>query len=215
MEKSAKGIKKIVKALPPAMGSLAEQLKNSAVFLNEFAHAPRQVGSLFPSSRCLTAELVRSVPGGGPGLVVDLGAGTGVVTASLLRAGYPASKIVAVECSSSMARRLRALFPKVLVLEEDACRFNSLLEEMNPAYDLRAVVSSLPFHAMPKSRSLPVLREINTALAGHGGCLVQYTYAFWLRYTLRRYALTPCSRRIVARNLPPAVVEVYTASGKA
>jgi 23S rRNA (adenine-N6)-dimethyltransferase len=83
----------------------------------------------------VAAELVRDAAVGPDDLVVDLGAGSGRLTAELARA---ARHVVAVELDSRLAGRLRGRWPNVEVVEADARRVEL------PRQSFR-VVANLPF----------------------------------------------------------------------
>ena len=94
---------------------------------------PRSQHFLRPA---FAAELVRDAGIARDDLVVDLGAGTGRLTAELARA---ARHVIAVELDSALARRLRGRWPNVSVVEGDASRFRLPREPFR-------VVANLPFH---------------------------------------------------------------------
>jgi 23S rRNA (adenine-N6)-dimethyltransferase len=97
------------------------------------ARQPRARGQHFLRSSALARDIVRAA-GVGPGdLVVDLGAGTGVLTSALARAG---AQVVAVELDPALAAALRERFPRVV--EGDARRVPL------PSEPFR-VVANLPF----------------------------------------------------------------------
>jgi 23S rRNA (adenine-N6)-dimethyltransferase len=87
-------------------------------------------------SRSVAAELVRGSGVGPDDLVVDLGAGSGRLTAELARV---ARRVVAVEVDPVLARRLRGRWPNVEVIEADAVKVRL------PGEPFR-VVANLPFH---------------------------------------------------------------------
>jgi len=84
----------------------------------------------------VAAELVRDAALGPDELVVDLGAGSGRLTAELARA---ARQVVAVELDPRLAARLRGRWQNVEVMEADARRVEL------PHEPFRAV-ANLPFH---------------------------------------------------------------------
>ena len=54
-------------------------------FLQALLRNPRQIGAVAPAGRALCSAMVREVLGRPPGLVIELGAGTGSITAALRR----------------------------------------------------------------------------------------------------------------------------------
>jgi 23S rRNA (adenine-N6)-dimethyltransferase len=95
-------------------------------------HAPSQH---FLRSSALAGELVRHACVGADDIVVDLGAGSGRITAELARA---ARRVLAVELDPYWAARLRGRWDNVEVVEADATRVRL------PQQPFR-VVANLPF----------------------------------------------------------------------
>jgi 23S rRNA (adenine-N6)-dimethyltransferase len=95
-------------------------------------------GQHFLRSSQLASELVREASVAPDDLVVDVGAGTGVLTTALVQAG---ARVIALELDSALASRLRRRFGAhrgVTVLESDASFFAWPREPF-------AVVANLPF----------------------------------------------------------------------
>ena len=86
--------------------------------------------------RTVAAQLVRDAGIGRGDIVVDLGAGTGRLTAELARV---ARRVVAVELDAGLARGLRGRWSNVEVIEADAVTIAL------PSEPFR-VVANLPFH---------------------------------------------------------------------
>jgi 23S rRNA (adenine-N6)-dimethyltransferase len=99
----------------------------------------------FLRSQALAAELVRDAGVCRNDLVLDLGAGTGRLTAELARA---ARDVVAVELDTRMAALLRGRWPNVEVVEGDAAAISL------PGEPFR-VVANLPF-----DRTTAILRKL-------------------------------------------------------
>ncbi len=192
-------------------GRLLEKIRVEAGFVKEFVRAPFHVGSICPSSKALTETLIRMAKVGDEGLVVDLGAGSGIVTAELLKAGVAPERIVGVELSPGFAKTFSRLHPTVPVLVGDARDLGALLSRHYTQYRIAAVISSLPLRVIPGSAVREIMHEVRAVLAANGGCLVQYTYAWWMSYPLRRFGLAPTGARMVFKNVPPAKVERYVA----
>ena len=96
-------------------------------------HAQRGRGRHFLRSSKLAAELVRAAEIGRGDLVVDLGAGSGLLTSALARAG---ARVVAVEIDAALCAALRRRFDDVV--QGDALRVPLPREPFK-------VVANLPF----------------------------------------------------------------------
>ena len=186
-----------------------KKLQAAGVFFREFVQAPSSVGSICPSSKSLGASLIDAVPLEGDGLIIDLGAGSGIVSEGLVRAGVSPERILAVELSEGFSRLFNKRCPGVPLVIGDARYLGSIISGHNAAAGVDAIISSLPLRVLPAALASAIMGEMRNVLNSKGGLLVQYTYAWWMRYPLRRYGLAPRSSRLVWRNIPPAKVESY------
>ena len=184
-------------------------------FLLRFLDNPRRTGAVAPSSPFLAREMARAVDPRKPGLVVELGPGTGPVTKALLARGVPRERLVLVEYDPHFCKALTLRFPMVRVLRGDAYALGSALAAL-AGEPVAAVVSSLPLLNEPPARRLRLLEEA-FALMGPGGVFVQFTYG--LTAPVSKEA---CAGRFVAargapiwRNLPPASVWTYAHAAEA
>lgn len=99
------------------------------------ARPPRARSRHFLRTRALAAELVRDAGVCADDLVLDLGAGSGRLTAELARV---ARRVVAVELDAELAARLRGRWPNVEVVHGDAALLRLPREPFT-------VVANLPF----------------------------------------------------------------------
>jgi len=194
-------MKRLVKVLlqNPGAASLA-------LFTQEIWANPRAMGAACPSTPALASNMAARVPLDRDGLVVELGGGTGAVTAALLKHGVSPWKLVVVERSPKLAHHLRQRFSQLRVIQGDAAQLGHLLGHPRPR--LSSIVSSLPLRSLHPTITRAVVQQFETLLEP-GNLLVQFTYD--LRGTQAR--LLPGFRRlsskIVWTNLPPARVEVF------
>ena len=181
-------------------------LGRSFCFLRAFFRAPRSIGSVCESSPFLTKALVAGISPRLSGTVVDLGAGTGVVTRQLLSRGYPMEQIIAVEKSPTLAGIMEQTWPGLRIIKADAVTAMGALRLTG--VPVSAVLSSLPLRLFSAAAVRTVLREAYDLLP-EGGRFVQYSYAFWKRFPLLGNGFSPVASTFVPGNLPPARVEVY------
>jgi len=148
------------------------------------------------------------------GYVVELGAGTGAITAALLKRGIPADRILPVERSEALVKLLKRRFPSLSIALGDATELRSLLKTWLPkdAPEISYVVSSLPLRSLPENVVISILHEIYQILPPHGK-LLQYTYD--LRKTPHPYlsGFKRCRTSVVWANIPPARVDVFEKNG--
>ena len=173
-------------------------LRPGVVFVREWARSPRLAGAVCPSGTALAKAMADRVPAG-TGLVVDLGAGTGAVTAALLKKGIAAHRIVVVEQSAVMVKYLCKRFPGLTILRGDAAELSRLL----PGRPVDCVISSLPLVSLPETKREAIVHELKRVLQGRP--LVQFTY-FWGGTYLSKKGFNRVSSRLVLKNLPPARV---------
>jgi phosphatidylethanolamine/phosphatidyl-N-methylethanolamine N-methyltransferase len=171
---------------------------------------PARLGAVVPSGSALATALAAGIDTRAPGVVVELGSGTGRVTAALVEAGVAPETLVAIEREASFCTLLAARFPGVRVVRGDARALKHQLER-NRVGPVKAVVSSLPLLNLSERERRAVVSQAAEVLAP-GGVLVQYTYgpAEPVSADLRaELGLVGERTNWVLANLPPAAVWRY------
>ena len=189
------------------------RLADGAHFLKSLVATPRLTGAVAPSGRALARAMAAAVDPGTPGLVVELGPGTGPVTRALVERGFDLRRLVLVEYDPRFCRMLESRFERVRVIEGDAYDLPRALGEFGGA-NIAAFVSSLPLLNQPPDRRETLIGDA-FAIMGPEGVFVQFTYG--LHSPIPREA---CAGRYAAhrgpaiwRNLPPARVWTYRREG--
>ncbi|MDR1965979.1 MAG: methyltransferase domain-containing protein [Synergistaceae bacterium] len=177
------------------------------LMLKEIIHNPRDMGTFASSSRALAGEMASALS---PrtmknGTLVEVGAGTGPVTAALLERGVPSDRLVVIEKSPALAECLMRRFPNVNVR---CCGAEEMSSCLGAAPPVTAIISSLPFRSLPKSVSIGIMEEVERTLAP-GGIFVQFTYALIGEIPCIPAAFRKVRSRLVFLNFPPAKVEVF------
>lgn len=178
-------------------------------FIRSWAAKPLTTGAVSPSGRALARAMAARIDPSWPGVVVELGPGTGSVTAALLERGVSPDRLVAVEYNSEFAGHLSRRFRGVRVVEGDAYALRETLSDHGVG-EVAAIVSSLPLFTRP-----PVQRRdlVATAmdLIPRGRPLVQFSYALVPPVPAEpdRWSLDVSDW--ILMNLPPARVWTYHA----
>ena len=169
-------------------------------FLRAFAANPRQVGAILPTSRYAVRDMLDLGDVPGAGLVVELGAGTGVQTGEILARMGPDARLVALEIDPALARLLEERFddPRLQVV----CDSAEHLDRHLSGERADVLVCALPFTSLEPGLRRRILDSMPKALAPGGVALV-IQYSPLIQSELRRL-FPSVRRRISVLNVPPA-----------
>ena len=182
-------------------------MKGLALFLREAIIHPSAVGALFPSSKRLANALAQQISRNNSGLIIELGAGTGAITAALLHQKNPQHELIVIERSAKLAEHLIRRFPNVSVIQGDAGHLHQLLDQY-ASIPVQAIVSSLPLRSLPAPTVKKIGREIDQILK-QGSLFVQYTYSLWGETLAPSPHLKLIHSQWIWRNLPSARIDVF------
>jgi phosphatidylethanolamine/phosphatidyl-N-methylethanolamine N-methyltransferase len=191
--------------LPLAINNVGSGVASLFLFGREILDSPRSMGAICPSSPGL-ARRMASLIDHRPGKVVELGGGTGAVTAALLKHGVIPQQLIVVEQSAKLSALLRNRFPEVTVINGDAAR---LAELLGPESDkVKAVVSSLPLRSLEPGVVRDILGQLEQVLQDDG-LFIQYTYSPRDHQAKLSRHFNNTHSSIVWGNLPPARIDAY------
>ncbi len=182
-------------------------------FFREWLRQPAAVGAALPSGRALARATAAAVPVVPRPRVIELGAGTGVITRALLARGIAPEDLLVVEHNPAFVELLQTQFPQVPVVQGDALRLHRVVTpppSMAPGpWD--AVVSGLPLLNMSARWHYRILSHAFRVL-GPEGRFIQFTYGFRPPAhgrVCRALGLRVRSGAIAFRNFPPARLYLY------
>ena len=177
-----------------------------ALFLRRWLANPLRMGSIIPSSPALCRRVVRCgwpPPGG---VVLELGAGTGVISRAFLDAGLPPERLVTVEIDPDLAACLRGTLDGATVLECDA----RLLPDRLPRHfrsRIRSVICGIPLVLLPLAEQRRFIEAMQTVAPGQS--FLHYSYCATSPLPARKHGLTARREAWTPLNLPPASVWRY------
>jgi phospholipid N-methyltransferase len=172
-------------------------------FFKGWIRNPLAMGAFAPSGKSLAKLMAKDVHAGSR--VIELGAGTGTVTAALLANGVAPSNLFVVERDPQFVKILERRFPRCHVISADALALDLPFDAAH-AFDF--VISGLPLLCFSPDKRYRALREALQLLKPNGR-LHQFTYAGRcpvdrdLRALLR---VDSVLLGIAALNLPPGFV---------
>jgi phosphatidylethanolamine/phosphatidyl-N-methylethanolamine N-methyltransferase len=179
-----------------------------ALFLRRWLANPLRMGSIVPSSPTLCRRVVRAgwpQPGG---VVLELGAGTGVISRAFLEAGLPPERLIAVEVDRMLANRLRDTLRHVTVLEGDARALPDLLPRHFHGR-IKSVVCGIPLVLLPLVEQKRFIDAMRHVAPGRG--FLHYSYCVTSPLSARKHRLAASREAWTPINFPPASVWRYEA----
>jgi phospholipid N-methyltransferase len=176
------------------------QLAERGLFLRAFLAHPRRVGAVLPTSGQAVAVMLDMAPLAQADLVVELGAGTGAYTRTVLERLGPQARLVAFEIDPALAQAVRDKLPdqRLVVVTGSAEQVEDVLEGQRPD----VVVSALPFTTLPAGTGRRILERTARVLAPSGVLLVLQYSPFIARELSRLFS--SIDRRVCPLNVPPA-----------
>ncbi len=191
-------------------GDQHRPLRDMVSFLRLWVRRPARLGAVAPSGRSLATAMAEQVDPQTHGAVVELGGGTGNITAALLKAGVAPDNLIVIEREQALCNLIASRFPSVRVLCGDARQLRRLLRREGITR-VTAVVSGLPLTLIPDRSVRTIIDQCFSVMADNGQ-YIQFTYS----------PAPPVSRSIVTGldirgeradwvfdNIPPAAVWVY------
>ena len=181
--------------------------EGTRLFLRRWLANPLQMGSVVPSSPALCRKVSAQVRRAEDEAVLELGAGTGVISRALLASGVPADRLFTVEIVPDMAEHLRATMPGAQVITGDARRLPGLLPEQWHG-KIGTVVCGIPLVLLPLAEQRRFIDAIEAVAPGRG--FLHYSYCVTSPLPWRKHGLVARREAWTPMNVPPASVWRYT-----
>lgn len=179
------------------------------LMMRAFLTQGKKIASFAPSSRSMARKIIDGIDWKTTRSLVELGAGTGPITAEVVKAMHPDAKLVVIELDPTLCGRLRDRFRdarNVDVIQGDATKFDQVLAERG-IQKVDHVLSGLPLPSFPAAARDAVL-DISARTIADGGTFRQLTVMPLIYYKLYRRYFEDVRFRFVPLNLPPGGVYV-------
>ena len=187
--------------------SLERKFDEEIRFFKGWQRDKKGVGALLPTSS-VTARRMASVIDMSSGLpVLELGAGTGVITKAILERGVKPADLVSIEYASHFYELLRKKFADVDVRNGDVFELDTVLaDRRDQMFD--SVISAVPMLSFPLERRIALMKSL-LARIPPGRPVIQITHGPMSPLPAMPEAYEIAHYDFVVRNLPPAQLWLY------
>ena len=181
-------------------------------FFINFIKNPSAVGAIIPSSKALALQIIETTKVREANVIVEFGAGTGVITQQIQLARKPDSHFFSFEINEELARITKERCPDVEILIESAAKTMDILSKNN-LDSCDCIVSGLPWATLPQDIQKELFSVILQALRP-GGIFATFGYVqssimpsvTRFRDKLEQSFSETGTTRYVWGNVPPARV---------
>jgi phosphatidylethanolamine/phosphatidyl-N-methylethanolamine N-methyltransferase len=184
-----------------------QDIANAGLFFRRWLANPLQMGSIVPSSAALCRRIVAQTHYAEDEAVLELGAGTGVISKALLEAGLQPERLFVVEIVRDMANHLREQLPGANVIEGDARRLPALIPSEWHG-KIGTVVVGIPLVLLPVEEQRRFIDAIEAVAPKRG--FILYSYCVTSPLPWKQHKLVAKREQWTPLNFPPASVWRYT-----
>ncbi len=175
-------------------------------FFKEGIKNLKQVGTVTRSSKFVCKEMLSHIDFSKAKVIVELGAGDGVITKHILKQMRPDAKLITFEIMDKFIPDLQSIQDERLIVAHDSAeRMGYYLEQIG-ADKTDAIVSALPFVLLPDTLREDILQKSRTYLV-EGGPFVQLHYSLSKKKYYKE-TFGNVDVNFVPLNIPPAFVLV-------
>lgn len=185
------------------------KISDVGLFFRKFLSKGLTISSAVPSGRSLVEGVLENIDFRRPATIVELGAGTGAITAPLLGRLRSHHRFAAVENDPDFCEVLRRRFPQLHLIQGDATQVAAPLRKYGIS-KVDYVLSGLPTPNLPRRSFVRMNRWLREAL-NPDGVFIQITVAPMLYRQFYDRMFHSVDYKMVWINIPPG--GVYRCAG--
>jgi phospholipid N-methyltransferase len=175
---------------------------NHFEFFRESVRNLKTVGTITRSSDYLCKRMIKHVDFDNAKIIVELGAGDGVITKHILGSMNKNTELIVFEVNPSFCDELRKIKDKRLVVVEDSAE--NIEKYVDSKVDF--FVSAIPFVMLPKKLTYSILNICKNVLSSKGK-FIQVHYSLVTK-SIYKKIFGNVKVNFVPLNVPPAFVLV-------
>ena len=175
-------------------------------WIKNYVKNPLELGAILPTYKFAANLMTKNIISNEKTIVVELGAGTGDITKSIINRGILQENLILVEINEDFCKILKQRFPKTQIFCEDAKTFfkKSFSNEKKIDY----IVSGLPFVAMSKAQKMEIC-ELSFDNLSENGIFFQITYFVKCSFPVEIINKNKLIKKMIGftlLNIPPAFI---------
>ncbi len=181
-------------------------MKKRWLFLKESLKNMRTTATVTKSSRYTCKAMIAHVDFENADVIVEIGAGDGVITKHILEAMRPDTKLLCFEILDNFCEVLNAIEDdRLIVIQDSAEHIGKYLQEhgFEKAHD---IVSAVPFVMLPRELTIAIVTQLKKHIRP-GGTMVQLHYSTIVKKVYQEI-FGNVKTEFVARNIPPAILHI-------
>jgi phospholipid N-methyltransferase len=177
---------------------------NKMAFLYKFLQSPQTVGSITPSSRFLADMMLKHIDWENAHSVVELGAGTGILTRNIYERKHSNCQVIVFERDQEMRKNLEDLYPTFHFHSNAKDIYKGI--QLMGVQEVDCVISGLPFANFPEELQDGIMEGVLKSLKP-GGLFIAFQYSLQMKKKLAYY-FDDVDVSFVPLNFPPAFVYI-------
>ena len=180
---------------------------NHLDFLKESFKNLRTTGAVARSSKYLVREMLLPIDFVNAKIIVELGAGDGVLTVELLNRMSPDALLLCFEINAEFCKILRGGIDdsRFILIEDSAETLEKHLNELG-FLETDYIISAIPFIALPNELVHRIVSVCHKVLKKKG-LYIQYHYTSFIKKMYRQF-FGNVEVEFVPLNIPPAFVMI-------
>ncbi len=180
---------------------------NHLDFFKESLKNLRTTGAVARSSKYLVRQMMQPIDFVHAKIVIELGAGDGVLTIELLNRMSPDALLLCFEINAEFCKMLREAIddPRFILIEDSAENLEKHLQE-HGFTQADYIMSAIPFISLPNELVHRIVFVCHKVLKNKG-LYIQYHYSSFIQKMYRKF-FDHVEVEFVPLNIPPAFVMI-------
>ncbi len=190
-----------------ARRSVTTRLLEDLKFVRGWLKSPSAVGAIKPTGKVAAGHMAGILPVNSKLPILELGAGTGVITSEIIKLGFPPDQIVSLEFCGEFLDYLSEKFPEVIFVHGDAFDLDTALKNI-PFKKYAGVIGAIPLLNVSVERRIKLIDDALMRVEGNGP-FVQICYGPKPPVKAIPGKFSVEKSDFILRNLPPASIWTY------